>query len=367
MSRSFIATLVVVAGALYASAAAAEPVITSIAPASGFKTGGGQTLTINGTAFSPSGNSATVGGSTCTVSAESDVNIECRVPEGSGATSVQVVDGGGLASQPYPFSYDPPTVSSVTPSNGATLGHTPITIRGESFGPSGAGRAITVGGGQCPLVGGVATSHTELQGTLPEGQGHDLAVHVTVDGLASTVDGTFSYDPPSITAVNPTSGPSAGGIIITITGENFGTQAFASVGGADCPAVTQTHSSFECTAPAGFGTDVDVQLTAGGQSSNSRPFSYRVVASACDAAKWKAAGAHAACLAKAEAKAAKLGVDPNADSKISVAMQACDEKAVAACTKAETKLVTSCSQIGTCDDLRVIVRGWDATTKGKIQ
>ncbi|MEO6029298.1 MAG: hypothetical protein ABIR79_20740, partial [Candidatus Binatia bacterium] len=54
--------------------------------------------------------------------------------------------------------------------------------------------------------------------------------------------------------------------------------------------------------------------TAGGQTSAGSPFSYDVRASACDSAKWKAVGAYEACLAKAEAKAAKLGVDPSADA-----------------------------------------------------
>jgi len=201
--------------------------------------------------------------------------------------------------------------------------------------------------------------------TVPAGEGQGLAVAVHVDGQSSSTNGTFSYDPPSITAVTPSSGPSAGGVRLTINGLNFGAQASASVGGSSCPAEEQTQSRVVCLLPPGYGT-VDVTVTAGGQTSAGSSFSYDVRASACDAAKWKAVGTYEACLAKAEAKAAKLGVDPSADAKIAKSIVTCDDKFSAACTKAEVKLV-DCSQIGTCAALKVTVRGWNPEAKQLIQ
>jgi hypothetical protein len=339
----------------------AEPSITDVTPSHG-PTAGGFAITISGASFSAAGNSVLVSSRSCSVTGETPEQIVCTAPEGSGASApVRVLDSLGLASQPFPFGYDAPALTNVTPSSGSTAGNVLLTINGLNFGPDGAARSVTIGTAACPPAVGAPASHTSIVCTLPEGQGHDLALDVTVDGQVSSAALSFSYDPPSITSVTPSSGASIGGTRLTINGNNFGTQAFAGVGGTLCPVQLQTHTRVECTLPAGFGSNVPVQVTVGGQLSNVGSFSYAIVASKCDAAKWKAAGQHAACLANAESKAAKKGVAPDA-----VAVTKCDDKFTASCTKAETKL-EDCSQLGTCDDLSLDDKGWDGTIKGNIQ
>jgi len=236
-------------GTLWTSTAGAAE-ITSITPSHG-PTLGGILITIDGANFSASGNSVSVGANPCPVTVEGSATIVCSLPEGSGAQqSVRVLDGVGGASNPFPFAYDPPSVTDVSPTSAATLGGVRLTIIGANFGPSGlaVAKTVTVGTSTCPLDG-VASSHELLTCTLPEGQGADLAVATTVDGQTSATTGTFSYSPPSLTSVTPSSGGIAGGSIITIRGENFGVQALASVGGSSCPVTQQSHTEVRCTLP----------------------------------------------------------------------------------------------------------------------
>ncbi len=358
-----VATLTFFVNAVWSPHAGAELSVTGIDPTHG-RTAGGFALTIVGTEFSDQGNAATVGGAECIVTTETAEKITCAVPPGVGkAKIIAIRDALGNVRQPpvgNEFSYDPPIVTDVMPANAATIGGTPLTIHGDNFGPSGTARTVTVGSAACPLEAGT-DSHTQLTCTLPPGQGHDLVVGVTLDGQTSMDTTSFTYDPPSITSITPTSGRIGGGYAITINGANFGVEALATVGGASCPVTLQSHTSLECTAPAGSSTAADVRVSAGGQSSNVRPFTYVIVASKCDAAKWKAVGTYAACLANESAKGAAKGQAPDA-AKVAK----CDTKFTASCAKAETKL-TGCSQPGTCGELRVRVKDQNSVVTFRIQ
>src|SRR6185295_15250614 len=80
-------------------------------------------------------------------------------------------------------------------------------------------------------------SHTEMRCTLPEGEGTTNDVTMTVDGQSSN-SVNFSYDPPSITSISPSSGPIAGGIYITVYGENFGQSQSVRVNNNNCPTIS---------------------------------------------------------------------------------------------------------------------------------
>ena len=87
---------------------------------------------------------------------------------------------------------------------------------------------------------------------------------------------------------------------------------------------------------------LEVSLTVAGQASNAVPFSYQVVASACDAKKMKAVGSLSTCIDNVYIKAVKKGLDPDVE-----ALATCTEKFTASCTKAETKL-DDCTRVDTC-------------------
>ena len=67
---------------------------------------------------------------------------------------------------------------------------------------------------------------------------------------------------PTVTAISPTSGTSAGGTTVTLTGTNFTAQTQVTVGGSACTPVTPTGStSLTCSTPSGTAGAVNVVVT----------------------------------------------------------------------------------------------------------
>lgn len=82
----------------------------------------------------------------------------------------------------------------------------------------------------------------------------------------------------TVTAVSPTSGTTAGGTSITITGTNFGNASAVTVGSAACTnVVVVSATSITCTTPAGTAGAASIVVTAGGQSNATNTlFTYNV-------------------------------------------------------------------------------------------
>ena len=75
-------------------------------------------------------------------------------------------------------------------------------------------------------------------------------------------------DPPTVTAVNPSSGVTTGGTSITITGTNFANGSTVTVGGAACTNVNvASATSITCTTPARTAGTASVVVTSSGISS----------------------------------------------------------------------------------------------------
>jgi len=128
-----------------------------------------------------------------------------------------------------------PTVTSVSPKEGATLGGTPITISGANFA---AGATVTVGGVAATSVTvASSTTITAVTGAHAAGPGD---VVVTQGGLSGTLPSGFTFitlPPPTVTSIFPRAGSSAGGTPITITGTNFAPGASVTIGGAAATSV----------------------------------------------------------------------------------------------------------------------------------
>ena len=81
---------------------------------------------------------------------------------------------------------------------------------------------------------------------------------------------------PTVTAVNPTSGPSAGGTAITITGTNLTGATAITVGGAACTSVSASATSTTCTTTAGTAGSASVVVTTvGGANAANTLFTYQ--------------------------------------------------------------------------------------------
>ena len=257
-------------------------VVTGVSPTSGRTDGGSPTqtvLTITGTGFSSSGY-VTVGSvqATSTGTGYSNTRIQVLLPAGQGHAPIVVVTASsGVGSAPFPFTYNLPNITSVSPSSAATSGGVLITLTGTDFGSTATGAGtVYVGAGQCTTASpGTSWAYAKIVCLLAAGQGANLAVKLTVSGLSPATTPTFSYLPPSITNLLPQSGPTLGGQAVTLYGSNFGLVATVSfvdpVGGPWCTlsGLGQSHTQIVCTVPPGQGLLVPVQVNVSGQLSAS--------------------------------------------------------------------------------------------------
>ena len=264
-----------------------NPTVTSLSPTSG-PTAGGTVITINGTNFA-SGATVRVGGALASgVTVLSASQIRATTPAGAaGAQAVQVTNASGAsATLAGAFTYataSSPTLTAVTPTSGPTAGGTTITLTGTNFV---AGATVRVGGTAATNVAFV--SATQLTARTPAGTAGARDVQVTnPSGQSATRTGGFTYtaaaQAPTLTAVSPTSGPTAGGTTITLTGTNFVSGATVRVGGTAATNVAfVSATSLTARTPAGTAGARDVQVTnPNGQSATrSGAFTYTAAAQA---------------------------------------------------------------------------------------
>jgi hypothetical protein len=158
-----------------------------------------------------------------------------------------------------------PLITAVDPPSGPAAGGTAVTITGTGFG--GPGTTVTFGGVAAPVTGGSATS---LQVTTPSHAAGAVDVVVTnPDAQAATKPAGFAYTEipppnraPTITSIDPSTGPAAGGTPVTITGTFFGGPGTTVKFDGVLVAVTGGSStSLQVTTPAHAAGAVDVVVT----------------------------------------------------------------------------------------------------------
>ena len=146
----------------------------------------------------------------------------------SGAWVMQMV-----AFSTTPVTYvNTPAVSSIAPVSGPNLGGTMVTITGTDFQPGAVAFLGTAPGGisllNCTESGGTTITCVTPSDTAGA---KDVTV-VNVDGKLGSAAAAYTYIDvkPTISAINPPSGPTNGSAI-TITGANFEAGATVTIGG----------------------------------------------------------------------------------------------------------------------------------------
>ena len=257
----------------FSAVSGSVPTVSSVSPNNG-STAGGTAVTITGTNFA-AGATATFGGTAATnVVVVNSTTITATTPAGSaGAVIVMVTVNGQRGSLSNGFTYlAPPTVSSVSPNSGSTLGGTAVTITGTNFA---AGATATFGGTAATNV--VVVNSTSITATTPAGSAGAVTVVVTVNGQNGTLTNGYTYVVvPTVTSVSPNNGSTAGGTAVTITGTNFAAGATATFGGTAATNVVVVNSTtITATTPAGSAGAVIVMVTVNGQrGSLSNGFTY---------------------------------------------------------------------------------------------
>ena len=99
----------------------------------------------------------------------------CLAPIGTGTVAVTIAVAGQSSTLPAAYTYVPrPTIASVSPTSGTSLGGVVITVTGTNFLP---GAAVTVGG--TPATEVQVVSATQLTARTPAHAAGAVAVAVT--------------------------------------------------------------------------------------------------------------------------------------------------------------------------------------------
>jgi len=160
-----------------------------------------------------------------------------------------------------------PLISSISPTSGPAAGGTTVTISGTGFA---AGATASFGGTAATNVN-VLGSTTITAVTPAHASGQVNVVVTNPGGQSATKPNGYSYAAtaaPTVSGVNPASGPTAGGTSTTISGTGFAAGATVTFGGSTATGVVVTNSTtITATTPAHAAGTVDVVVTnSNGQS-----------------------------------------------------------------------------------------------------
>jgi len=169
-----------------------------------------------------------------------------------------------------------PLISSVSPTSGPAAGGTTVTISGTGFA---VGATVSFGGTAATNVN-VVGSTTITAVTPAHASGAVNVVVTNPGGQNATSTNGYSYataPAPTVSGVNPTSGPTAGGTSVTISGTNFAAGASVTFGGSAATGVIVNNSTtITATTPAHAAGAVDVVvINSNGQNgSKASAFTY---------------------------------------------------------------------------------------------
>jgi hypothetical protein len=260
--------------------APAAPAVTGLSPAWA-DPAGGTAVTITGnnlygaTGVSFGGTAATL------VTANSDGSVTAVAPAGSGTVDVTVTTPAGTSpvNPADQFAYvAAPTVTGVSPSSGATGGGNTVTITGTNLA---AVNQVLFGSSAAVFT---VTAPTTISATAPYAAAGTVDVTVSSPYGASAVSSadkyTYTGTAPTVTGLDVTGGPSAGGTLVTVLGTNLNGPTHVSFGGTTTTAFTVlSGGELLVTVPARTAGTVDITVTTPyGTSGTSRADQFTLVA-----------------------------------------------------------------------------------------
>lgn len=230
----------------------APPTVTSVTPSFGPLTGG-TLVTVVGTLFKTGAEvTFTVGGTTLPATSVVLTNanqLTCRTPAlPAGPATVTVRNPADDLSGSLPGAYTyvaPPTVTSVTPPTGLTLGGFPVTIAGTGFLPGATVRFGTVAATGVVVASDGLSVTANVPATLLAGP---VAITIrNTDGQQVIASNAFTYvyPAPTLATVSPATGHASGGQVIVLTGSGFLSAPSPTVtfDGVEAPSVSRTSAT----------------------------------------------------------------------------------------------------------------------------
>jgi hypothetical protein len=247
------------------------PAITSVAPNAG-PTGGGNTVTINGSGFVPGAKAKfSSSGSLLSTTFVSSTQLKVVAPaHAAGVVDVFVTTPAGTSAQTSVdlYAFGAPAITSVAPNAGPTGGGNTVTIKGSGFVPGAKARFLSSGS----LLSTTFVSSTQLKVVAPAHAAQLVDVFVTTPAGTSpaTVGDRYTFEvTPAISGLSPNVGPTGGGNTVTINGSGFvsGATVKFSTAGSSLPTTFVSSTQLKVVAPAHAAGAVDVFVTTPGGTS----------------------------------------------------------------------------------------------------
>lgn len=242
------------------------PVIASLSPAAG-TTAGGTYVTITGSGFT-NATAVIFDSIPATIVSKTETSIFAIAPAHiAGTIDVRVQNAAGFSdlTNTDKYTYGPPVVTLVSPSNGGNTGGTIVAVTGSGF-----TNATKVYFGNALAHNLSIISDTSLSVISPSyALGTvDITVLNAAGASATSPADQFTYYPkPVINGINPNVGVTLGGTVVTITGSGF-TSAYDLLFDTTMVAFTiNSDTSITATAPAHAAGMINVVVvTLGGES-----------------------------------------------------------------------------------------------------
>lgn len=249
------------------------PTLASASPGSGPITGG-TTVTLTGTNLTGATGVSFDGVPATSVNVVDANNITAITPAHAvGTVDVAVNTPAGMARLAGSFQYivPAPTISSVNPNSGSSLGGTIVTLTGTNF--TGA-TGVSFGG--APGTSFTVVNNTTINVVTPAHAAGAVDVVVTTAGGTATSAGGFTYyDAPSISSISPTGGTTAGGDTVTISGAGLGGTTSVTFDGNASSFLVVSDSMIIAVTPSHAPGTVDVTITGvGGSATAVGAFTY---------------------------------------------------------------------------------------------
>jgi len=251
----------------------AAPELTSIDPTAG-PLAGGTTVTLTGSGFTGATGVTFdgVAGSDFTVVSDTTATVVTPAHT-AGAVDVVITGPGGSGTLADGFTYlAAPALTSVDPSSGSTAGGTTVTLSGSGFTGTTGVTFDGIAGADFAVV-----SDTTATVVTPAHAAGAVDVVITGPGGSDTLTDGYTYvtPPPSITSLSPTSGPTAGGTVVTITGTGFTDATGVTFDGAAGTSFTvDSDTQITVTTPAGSAGAADVVILSPHGDSSPGSFTY---------------------------------------------------------------------------------------------
>ena len=247
------------------------PSLTGLTPTQG-PVSGGTTVTLTGTGLTGA-TAVSFGGvaaTSFTVNSATQITA-VTPPHTAGAAAVTVTTPGGTSNPDNPSAYffyaASPSLTTVTPSSGSTVGGATVVLVGNDL--LGA-TAVSFGG--VAATSFTVNSATQITAVTPPHTAGTAAVTVTTPGGTSNAVDYLYLTLPTLLSLVPDQGPTHAGTVVTVTGTGLTTTTEVRFGSTPVAFTVVSPTQVTAVTPAGAGGPVSVTVTTAAGASN--PLTY---------------------------------------------------------------------------------------------